>query len=217
MIIHPGKQGTPKWDALRAGKITASKGKTLITPTGKISTQWKKEMGRLIAEARGLQPAEFIKPTYWMEQGIRLEPEARGWFQVETGMLLRQCSFIEHDSGLAGMSPDSYVLHEIGDDPTGPAAVIPVEIKCPKPSNHIAWLIDDLPMPNEHLPQCHFQMAIAGAPYMYFMSYNPMVESIIHKIERNSMTEDMEHQIEEFIKTFKVAWERVTGEEYGVA
>ena len=49
---HEIEQRTPEWDALRAGKLTASVASKLVTPTGKLSTQYKGEIARIIAIQR---------------------------------------------------------------------------------------------------------------------------------------------------------------------
>jgi exodeoxyribonuclease (lambda-induced) len=162
-----------------------------------------------VAEALDLQPAEFIPPTYWMERGINLEPEARGWFQVETGRPVQKAGFIEHESGLAGISPDGYVTDKVVMDQVQP---IPVELKCPKPGTHIQWLMAG-GMPKKHLPQCHFQMVITGAPYMYFMSYHPTVEALLIKVERDEYTESLSIMLDAAIMTLREAIDKYTPKE----
>jgi exodeoxyribonuclease (lambda-induced) len=171
-----------------------------------------------VAEALDLQPAEFIPPTYWMERGINLEPEARGWFQVETGMPVRKAGFIEHESGLAGISPDGYVDGAVDSKLAGLSSVdqkfvvLPVELKCPKPGTHIQWLMAG-GMPKKHLPQCHFQMVITGAPYMYFMSYHPTVEALLIKVERDEYTESLSIMLDAAIMTLREAIDKYTPKE----
>lgn len=200
MKIHYMEQRSEEWDAVRAGKITGSVASKLVTPTGKKSTQAKSEIGRIIAESEGWQEPEFIPPSYWMERGVELEPEARNWFQVQTGLRVIECGFMEHDSGLAGFSPDGYVMED--------GILIPVELKTPKPSTHIEWFLED-GLPAKHKPQCHFGLAISSAPYMYFESYCPNAEPVIVKVERDEYTETMESAIEDFISELASARERV--------
>lgn len=206
MKIHTMEQRTPEWDEIRAGKITGSVAKKLVTPTGKVSIQYKSEIGRIIAEEQGWQEPDFIKPTYWMERGVNLEPEARGWFQVETGLLVHQCGFMEHSSGLAGFSPDGYVIE---DD-----QVIPVELKCPKPSNHIMWFLEggeNIVLPKDHIGQCHFGMVVADAPHMYFESYTPNASPLIVKVEWSEYTDTMAKMLDNFIFELKEAREKIIG------
>jgi hypothetical protein len=200
MRIHTMEQRTPEWDAMRAGKITGSVASKLVTPTGKPSAQAKSEIGRIIAESEGWQPPEFLKPTFWMERGVKMEIEARNWFQIETGLKVTECGFIEHDSGLAGFSPDGYIMD--GD------VLIPVEFKCPKPSTHVTYLLED-GIPKTHIGQCHFGLAITDAPYMYFMSYCPNAAPKLLKVERTDYTDLMKAQIESFVEDLADARELV--------
>ena len=202
MIIHEMEQRTPEWDEVRAGKITGSVAKKLVTPTGKRSTQYKSEIGRIIAESQGWQPAEFIKPTFWMERGVDIEPEARNWFQIEMGLKVHEVGFMEHDSGLAGFSPDGYVEEE--------GLIIPVELKCPKPSTHVTWWLEG-GLPKEHAGQCHFGLAITDAPYMYFQSYCPNAAPLLEKVEATEYTKLMKEAIGDFIEELAEAQQRIIG------
>ena len=208
MKVHTMKQhledgsANPEWMEVRSGKITGSVAKKLVTPTGKPSVQYKQEIGRIIAEAQGWQFPEFINPTYWMERGISMEEEARNWFQVQTGLKVIECGFIEHDSELAGFSPDGYVMD--GD------ILIPVELKCPKPSTHIMWYLEG-GLPKEHIGQCHFGLAVTDAPYMYFQSYCPNAAPVLEKVERTEYTDTMKTAIQTFIGELSEAQERIIG------
>ena len=73
------EQRSPEWDAIRAGKLTASIASALITPTGKPSLRYRAEIARIIAEAAGWQEPAQIPQNYWMERGEEMETEARSW------------------------------------------------------------------------------------------------------------------------------------------
>ena len=204
MIVHwDVEQGTPEWDALRAGKMTASKASKLVTPTGRPSSQYLGEIGRLIAERLGLQDPEPVPQTYWMERGTEMEEEARNCFQLFTGNSVTKCGFIESDDGLIGVSPDGIID---GDE------LIPLEVKVPMPSTHITWMMEQDRgdgMPKQHIAQVHFAMAVTEAPYAYFMSYNPDLPPVLHKVERGDYTkatlEAMESYRADFLKTLAIA------------
>jgi hypothetical protein len=202
--FHDIKQRTPEWDKLRAGKLTASVAKKIVTPTGKASTQYKGEIARIIAEMKGLQEPEFLKPTYWMERGINLEAEALAWFEVETDLTVKEIGFVSSENNLIGASPDGLIREFT--DRGGNDHWIPLELKCPKPSTHIQWLIDG-GMPKEHIAQVHFQMALCEAPYAYFCSYNPEVAPLILKVEWSDYTDLMVKGIEKYTEEF---WKALT-------
>ncbi len=203
--FHDIEQRTPEWDALRAGRFTASMASKLVTPTGKASIQYKTEIARIIAEQKGLQEPEFIKPTYWMERGINLEQEALNWFEVETDLTVQPIGFVTSDDDLIGASPDGIIVEEVQDEHgLWDGCNIPLELKCPKPSTHIKYLIDG-ELPKEYIGQVHFQMALCEAPYAYFASYNPNVPPLILKVMRDKYTETMEAQIEKYKAEFNAA------------
>lgn len=194
MKVHPGEQGTPEWDDLRRGKITASVAQKMITEKGAISVQAKPFIGRLLAEELGLQEPEPIKPSYWMERGVEVEPQARGFFAVETGLHVETCAFIESDDGLSGFSPDGFVWDK--------KVLIPLEIKCPSAAVHIGYLLDGV-LPYKQ--QCHFAMVISLAPYMHFMSYHPDLKPFILKVGWDEYTIKVSNALDDFKAKMVVA------------
>jgi hypothetical protein len=205
MKMHFIEQRTPEWDALRKGKLTASCASKIVTPTGKASIQYKGEIARILAEEMGLQEPEFIRPTYWMERGVNLEEEAKNWFQVETDLTVIDVGFIEDESGLIGASPDGLIRVSVMDKRFD---YMPLELKCPKPSTHLQWLIDGV-VPAEHIAQVHFQIALCGAPYGYFCSYNPNVRPLILRVDRSDYTDLMLKGIDNYKSEFAAAKEKV--------
>jgi hypothetical protein len=202
------QQLTPEWDAIRSGKLTASIASTLITPTGKPSTRYKGEIARIIAEAAGWQEPGSIPQTYWMERGVEVEPQARGWYTIESGKLTKECGFIDDDTGLFGFSPDGLVQDD--DEHNGYYAL---ELKCPKPSTHVQWMLDG-GVPGQHLAQCHFGMIILDAHKGCFMSYHPEAEALISYISRNEYTQVFESQMVVFLDEFNSSFQKVIGETY---
>ena len=207
MIIHDMKQRTPEWYAVRAGKLTGSIASKLVTPTGRLSTQYKSEIGRIIAEKMDWQEPEEGIETAWMTRGSELEHEARCWFTVETGLKVKEVGFIESDDGMTGFSPDGLADHP------KMASIIPVELKVPKPSTHIRWLLDD-ELPVEHRAQVHFGMVITDAPVAYFMSYAQHCRPLILEVERDEYTDTMSSAIHKYIVEFEDAFKNITGVDY---
>lgn len=208
MKVHDMPQYSDEWWALRKGRLTASQAAKLVTPTGRESAQWKGEIGRIIAEAEGWQEPEDRVETEWMARGSDLEDEARKWFTVDTGLPVHPVGFVTDESGCLGASPDGIVYSdEFLPD------FIPLELKVPKTSTHIQWLLDGV-LPPQHAAQVHFQMALLGSPVAYFMSYSPHCEPLIIKVERDKMTEMMEVMFEKYIDAFQSAYNRITGHDY---
>jgi len=201
-IFHDVEQRSPEWYALRAGRFTASLASKLVTPTGKASVQYKTEIARIIAEMHGWQEPEFLKPTYWMERGVNLEAEALAWFEVETDLTVDPVGFVTSDDQLIGASPDGIIV--------SPNGQIPLELKVPKPSTHIKYLLAG-GLPKEYIGQVHFQMALCEAPYAYFASYNPEIAPLILRVDRSEYTELMEKSIEAYKKEFWAAETIISG------
>lgn len=206
-VFHFVEQRTAEWDKLRSGKLTASVASKLVTPTGKKSIQYKGEIARILAEIMGLQEPEFIRPTYWMERGINLEKQARAWFEVETNLQVSDIGFVSDDSNLVGASPDGIIIDHTDDGEVH----IPLELKCPKPSTHIQYLIDG-GVPSEYIAQVHFQIALCNAPYGYFCSYNPNIRPLILRVNRDEYTATIEAAIADYISEYAAAVAKVEGD-----
>jgi putative phage-type endonuclease len=202
MKIHDMDQYSDEWWEVRKGRLTASSASKLLTPTGKLSTQFKGEIGRLLAESMGLQEPEDRVETEWMKRGTGLEDEARKWLAVELDCPMHQIGLITEGDYLSA-SPDAVTA-----TPKTGKTIIPVEIKCPKPSTHIGWILDG-GLPKEHRAQVHFQLALTGAPFGYFMSYHPELPPIMIKVERDEYTGEMIKAMDAFVKEMKAAKEQI--------
>jgi hypothetical protein len=132
-----------------------------------------------------------------MERGVEMEPQATAWFEVETGLVVTPIGFVSSDNNLIGASPDGMVCHP--DDIAAP--MIPLELKCPKPSTHIRWLLDG-GVPKDHIAQCHFQMVLCESDYMWFSSYSPDIAPLIVKVKWSEYTDTMVKAIESYTKEY---------------
>ena len=65
-------------------------------------------------------------------------------------------------------------------------------------------------MPKAYLAQCHFAMVITGAPYMYFMSYNPGLPAMLIKLERDDYTAKVEVALAAFTKELVAARKQIS-------
>jgi len=205
MILHDMDQRTPEWFAIRSGKLTGSDASSLVTPTGKPSSQYKGAIARNIAEHMGWQESDSSFTSFWMNRGINMEEEALRWFAVEIEPVLA-CGFIEDDTGLFGVSPDGIIKTDDG--------IIPVEIKCPMPSTLIKWHMDG-GLPTEHIAQVHMAIEICDAPYAYFMAYHPSIKPLLVKVERGTYTEAIEDGMHRYAVEYKSIYKEITGVDYG--
>jgi hypothetical protein len=145
----------------------------------------------------GLQEPEFLKPTYWMERGVDMEDQARRWFELETDLDAVEVGFITDDSDYIGASPDALI-----------GMKVPLELKVPKPSTHIKWLLEG-GVPKEHLSQVHFQMVLCESDIAYFSSYCPEVEPLIVKVSWSPFTDKMSEMLVKYKEEFEDAWSQI--------
>ena len=124
--------------------------------------------------------------------GCRKEPMARAAYELQTGNTVDDVGFMRHPSvPRMGGSLDGIVGQAGG-----------IEIKCPKTSTHIKWMLDGI-VPDEHVPQMTFYMAVAGLQWMDFISYDARLpealQLFIVRLERNQAAID---EMEQAVYTF---------------
>ena len=128
-----------------------------------------------------------------VKYGKLLEPYAREFYERKTGHEVTEVGFIEHDSGGFGCSPDGLVYLFTGstDYPNKPAHGI--EIKCPTPETHAAWLLAGT-LPECHRLQVHACMAVCGPEIQrwHFLSYCPGDAPLLVTVERDEFTDRLE-------------------------
>ena len=166
------EQGTEEWLAARLGVPSASSFGKLITPTGKKSSTFDAYVNQLVAERITGEATPFPQ-TDAMARGTELEPHARDFYEFMTDNEVKEVGFIKHAVMEAGCSPDG-LIEEMGG----------LEIKCPLPHTHVETLRGGK-MPTKHIPQVQGCMWITRREWWDFVSYNPSMESLIVRVERD--------------------------------
>jgi hypothetical protein len=133
---------------------------------------WQTEM-----DAKSEKAFEYNIPV---QRGNALEPHAREYYQQRTGFEVIEVGFIESDFGGFGCSPDGLISDTHG-----------LEIKCPMPETHLAWL-DDGVLPGIHELQVHACMAVTGLDRWDFLSFCPGQPSLLLEVHRSELTERLE-------------------------
>jgi putative phage-type endonuclease len=152
-------QGTDEWLAERAGKVTASALSNVMM--AKTTAGYQNYMAQLICERLTGQPVETFKSAA-MDHGNETEPQARAFYELETGHDVTEWGFIQHPSlEGSGASPDGL----IGADGL-------VEIKCPQPAKHIKNLMGGA-IDKAYTLQMMWQMECTGREWCDFVSFNP--------------------------------------------
>lgn len=170
MIIHNCEQRSGIWFNLRLGKITGSNAHKLTTPT-KFGTYYCELLAETIT--RTVTEGHINDAMQW---GIDNEPFAAEWYCEKTGLDASVCGFIEHDTLMAGCSPDLLV----GDK--GMA-----QIKCPNSKNHLDYTFNG--PDKEIMYQMQWEMFVAEREWNDFISYDPRFKGelvgTIQRMERD--------------------------------
>lgn len=172
MRISNHVQGSQEWLQSRLGKPTASNFGKLITPTGKPSASADGYINELIAQRITGELPEFYTNAA-MERGNELEPAAKALYEFTNGVEVVQAGLCLHDTLDCGASPDGLVGDNGG-----------LEIKCPLPHNHIAYLRSG-DVTTKYIPQIQGCLWITGREWWDFMSYHPAMEDLIVRVYRD--------------------------------
>jgi putative phage-type endonuclease len=156
------EQGTPEWLELRRGKVTASRVADILAKT-KTGTSASRQ--NYLIELALQRTTKTIEPSYTnaaMEWGTATEPQARVAYEINTNNFVDQVPFIDHPSIVSfGCSPDGLV----GADGL-------LEIKCPNSATHWEYFKAKEP-PKKYFIQMQAQMAVTGAKWCDFVSFDP--------------------------------------------
>lgn len=103
-------QGSPEWQAIRAGKWSASKAAVIM---GGLDTKGLADLVMDVAWSRMYGPIEHSSyKSAAMERGNNLEPGTRERYAFATDRVIRECGFVEHATvPYVGWSPDGLDGH----------------------------------------------------------------------------------------------------------
>lgn len=205
MVVYPQiEQGSDAWNDLRRGRPTASRFSEIITAAkGDYSASAKKYMAELLAQCfeTDVDPGQDEFSTYWTRRGCDLEPLARAELSRILGRQAHQVGFVLHDGGLFGCSPDA--LFKDGDTYERGG-----ELKCPKPSQHVLWVMGGV-LPPEHRAQVEGSMVICGLKYWEFLSYVPGMQPFHVTVEWNEFTDTLAKHMDRFTAEYKALHEEL--------
>ena len=198
MRVYDFEQGTPEWLQSRLGCPSGSGFDKLITATGKPSTQAEGYINQLIAELLTGETT-YVKKTEWMERGNELEPRARDYYELATGNTVVETGFCKHDKLECGVSPDGIV----GDHGL-------IEIKCPSPSVHVAYLRAGV-LPTKYKQQIQGQMwLIDDREWCDFLSYHPSMPALLVRVERDDdYIKLLQAEVEKACETIQTQYQKL--------
>ena len=197
MRVYDFEQGTPEWLQSRLGCPSGSGFDKLITATGKPSTQAEGYVNQLIAELLTGETT-YVKKTEWMERGNELEPRARDYYELATGNTVVETGFCKHDKLECGVSPDGIV----GDHGL-------IEIKCPSPSVHVAYLRAGV-LPTKYKQQVQGQMWITERDWCDFLSYHPSMPALLVRVHRDEdYIKLLQAEVEKACETIQTQYQKL--------
>lgn len=200
-IVTDCEQGTPEWHAMRAGCLTASRAKRIITPK---EAKPSKQVGGLIRELIGERiqgTPEGVEQmvTRPMQNGIDTEPEARRWYAMHRKVDVQQVAFVRWTDQPVGCSPDGLV----GEDGI-------LELKCPELTTHIGYTLpasmDPSSLIDDYKVQCHFALLVTGRKWVDLVSYCLGLPPIVERITPDDFTESLRQATDAFLAKYADAW-----------
>lgn len=188
-------QGTPEWHQARLGRVTGSRIADVMT--AKSTAGYQNYRAQLICERLTGTPTETFTSAA-MQHGTDTEPQARAFYELETGNDVSEIGFINHPLLFAGVSPDG-LIGELGG----------LEIKCPQPAEHIRMLTGG-EIKRGYLLQMQWGMDCTGREWWDFVSFCPMLpdELKMHKITVNrdpELSAEIAVSVEKFIADIDAA------------
>jgi len=164
------EQGSEAWKQARIGRVTASRIKDILAQ-GKGGTESASRADyrmQLACEVLTGQPQEdtfFSKEMAW---GTDQEPFARGAYNASEDVIVDQVGMVIHPKDdRCAASPDGLINWDGKGSPEGL-----IEVKCPKTKTHVGY-IQAGGVPTDYQPQMLWQMAVTGAKWCDFVSYDP--------------------------------------------
>ena len=157
------EQGSDEWLQARAGIVTASTMRSLVTSAGKVAdNDTSRGFIRQLATERIIGVPEYTHPTRPMLRGTMLEPHARELY-AEHYAPVEEVGFIRLDTGeySLGYSPDGVIEHDGL-----------VEFKAPGPKEHLRTILAD-EVPAVYKWQVQVGLFTTGRSWIDFCSYCP--------------------------------------------
>jgi putative phage-type endonuclease len=181
------------WLQARCGKVGASMIHAIMARTKSgYSASRDNYMSDLLIERLTGRPTETYQSEA-MLHGINTEPQAKAFYELETGNQVVNVGFMLHpEITEAGASPDGL----IGDDGL-------IEVKCKNTANHIDFLLNEK-IEQKHIYQMQWQMEVTGRKWCDFVSFdNRLPERLqmkIVRVERNdSLIAEIKDEVIKFL------------------
>jgi len=174
MRVVDCEQGTEEWRLARAGVPTASNFSRILTPkTLKRSASHRDYINELVAERLMGIPLDDTFVSDWAERGKELEERAFAYYEMDRECDVFKVGFVLHKTLRVGCSPDGLIANGVGG----------LELKCPKPSTHVGYLLDGLS--DKYRCQVQGSLWVTGLEWWDLMSFHPDLPPAILRVERD--------------------------------
>lgn len=195
-------QSNSAWLPSRVGHATGSHANDILDfrKDGKPGAKHIQYIADLVTE-RATSRAVDRPVNKWMIRGQELEPQARSAYEDETGILVQPAAFILHPTiEYAGATPDGF----IGRDGL-------LEIKVPAPQTFVRWRMAG-EIPEEHVAQMTFQLAVTKRQWVDFCAWCPEVEPRLQLFIRRFEPDPaevaaLESKVKEFLHNVEQAFQ----------
>jgi putative phage-type endonuclease len=184
------EQRTEEWFAARLGRVTASRiADVMMKPA---TAGFQNYKAQLVCERlTGVAAETFTSGA--MQHGTDTEPQARAFYEMETGHDVEEVGFVPHPKlVMAGASPDGLVSTDGL-----------VEIKCPQPAKHLKNLTGG-GIDRNYMLQMQWQMICTKRDWCDFVSFSTAfpVDMQLHRVRVDldaEMAEDITEAVTRFI------------------
>lgn len=202
VIIKGIEQGGDEWHNLRLGIPTASRMGEIVTTNGQPSKQARKYMLELATERITGQRISGFR-SWQMEEGNRREQESREYYELVTGDIVDQVTFVfADDRKLYGCSPDG-LIGEVGG----------FEVKNPEAHTHMDRVLSGgKEIPTGYIVQVQASLMITGREWWDFMSYYPGLKPLIIRVEPDfKLHRAIKQHVDDFCGELEMVVDRYTG------
>lgn len=161
VTYHDVDQRSPEWQALRLGRLTASRAGDMAATikTGEAAARRNLRV-QLVLERLTNRSHDRGYLSGPMQDGIDREPIAIARYMAHSAMVVEPVGFIACDDLMVGCSPDGFV----GDGF--------VSIKCPTPAIHLEYMRTG-EVPRDYFLQIVHEVWLSGREWCDFVSFQP--------------------------------------------
>ena len=172
IVVESATQMSDQWFALKSGCPGSSSFGRIVTMKGEPSKQRKEYLYQLAGERLiGRQEPGYTSVA--MQAGIDREAESRTYFELVTGLDVKQVGMVFKDETRRVLCSPDGLMEDCG-----------LELKNPLLKTQVKYL-DIGTLPSEYFQQVHGSMWVTGFDRWWFMSYFSGLDSLLIEVRRD--------------------------------